>query len=98
MIITAIIHDRDAFLAGYSKATSPLVEAYGGRYLLRAPGARLLEGVFGDGGSVAISEWPSKEAALRFWNSSEYMKAKKLREGLADVQVVLVEAPKIKLD
>ena len=95
MIITARIHDRDAFLAGYSKATAPLVAAHGGRYLLRAPGAELLEGDFGDGASVAISEWPSREAALAFWNSPEYAEAKTLRDGIADVQVVIVDAPDI---
>jgi uncharacterized protein (DUF1330 family) len=95
MIITAKIHDRDEFLSGYSKATAPLVEKYGGRYVMRAPGATLLEGGFGDGGSVAISEWPDREAALRFWNSDDYAKAKPLRDGLADVQVILVEAPAV---
>ncbi|MEM7728884.1 MAG: DUF1330 domain-containing protein [Pseudomonadota bacterium] len=93
MIITAKIRHRDAFLQGYAKATAPLVERFGGRYVLRAPGAQALEGGFGDGASVAISEWPDREAALRFWNSEDYSKARPLREGLADVQVLLVEAP-----
>lgn len=93
MIITAKIHDRDAFLAGYAKATAPLVERYGGRYVMRAPGATTLEGNVADGASVAISEWPNREAALRFWNSEDYQEARPLREGLADVQVILVDAP-----
>lgn len=95
MLITAKIHDRDAFIKGYAVATAPLVERYGGRYVMRAPGAQLIEGSFGDGASVAISEWPDKDAALRFWNSDDYAKAKTLRDGLADVQVLLVEAPKL---
>lgn len=95
MIITAKIHDRDAFLQGYAQATAPLVERFGGRYVMRAPGAELIEGEFGDGASMAISEWPDKAAALTFWNSPEYSKAKSLRDGLADVQVLLVEAPKL---
>jgi uncharacterized protein (DUF1330 family) len=93
MIVAARISDRDAFLAGYGKAAGALVERFGGRYLLRAPGAELLEGAFGDGASVAISEWPDKEAARRFWDSPEYAEARKLREGLADCQVLLIEAP-----
>ena len=95
MIITAKIHDRDAFLSGYSKATAPLVERFGGRYVMRAPGAETLEGDLADGASVAISEWPDRAAAKAFWDSPEYAEAKKLREGLADVQVVLVDAPGI---
>ena len=92
MIITAVIHDREAFLAGYAAATAPLVERFGGRYVMRAPGAQALEGGFGEGGSVAISEWSDRDAALRFWNSPEYAEARPLRDGLADVQVILVEA------
>ena len=92
MLITAKIHDRDAFISGYAQATAPLVEKFGGRYVMRAPGAELLEGEFGQGASIAISEWPSKDAARAFWTSPEYAEAKKLREGLADVQVLILEA------
>jgi len=73
----------------------PPIGQFGGRYLLRGPGAQLLEGDFGNGGSVVISEWPDREAALAFWNSSKYAEAKQLRDGLANVQVLLIEAPKI---
>ena len=92
MLITAKIHDRDAFIAGYAQATAPLVEKFGGRYVMRAPGAELLEGEFGQGASVAISEWPDKAAAKAFWTSPEYAEAKTLRDGLAEVQVLIVEA------
>jgi len=44
MIVTAKINDRDAFIQGYGAATAPLVEKFGGRYVLRGPGASLLEG------------------------------------------------------
>lgn len=95
MIVTAVIRDRDAFIAGYGRAAAALVERFGGRYVLRGPGAQLLEGSFGDGASMVISEWPDKAAALAFWHSPEYAEAKKLREGIADVQVQLIEAAKI---
>lgn len=95
MIVTAKIADRDAFIAGYGAAAAALVEKFGGRYVLRGPGAQLLEGQFGDGASMVISEWPSKEAALAFWNSPEYAEARKLRDGVAECQIVLIEAPKI---
>ena len=94
MIITAKIHDRDVFLQGYAVKTPPVVAQYGGRYVMRGPGAEALEGGFGDGASVAISEWPSREAARAFWNSPEYADCKPLRDGIADVQVVIVDAEK----
>jgi uncharacterized protein (DUF1330 family) len=93
MIVTARIADRDAFIAGYGKRAAELVAKFGGRYVLRAPGAVALEGDSGDGASVVISEWPDKAAALAFWTSSEYAEAKRLRDGLADCEVVLVESP-----
>jgi uncharacterized protein (DUF1330 family) len=95
MIVVAKVADREAFISGYGTAAGALVERFGGRYLLRGPGAELLEGSFGEGASVVISEWPDKDAARRFWNSPEYAEAKKLREGLADCQVLLIEAPSI---
>lgn len=95
MIVTASIADRDAFIAGYGAAAAKLVAQFGGKYVLRGPGAELLEGDFGAGASMVISEWPDKAAAHAFWNSPEYAEAKNLREGIADVQVLLIEAPKI---
>jgi uncharacterized protein (DUF1330 family) len=91
MIIAAKIADRDAFVGGYGKAAAELVARFGGKYVLRAPGAELLEGGFGCGASVVISQWPDKHAALRFWNSPEYAEVKKLRDGLAECQVLLIE-------
>lgn len=98
MIVTAILHDRAAFMAGYSKATGPLVSKYGGRYVMLAPGGKLLEGAWGDGASIVISEWPDRAAAEAFWNSPEYAQAKKLREDIADVQVMIIDAPKFTVD
>ena len=95
MIVTAKIADRDAFIQGYGAAAGALVAKFGGRYILRGPGAELLEGEFGDGASMVISEWPDKDTAKAFWNSPEYAEAKKLREGIADCQVLLIEAPSV---
>jgi len=98
MIVTAKIKDRDAFIQGYGMATAPLVEKFGGRYVLRGPGAKLLEGENWDGASMVISEWPDREAVEIFWNSPEYQKAKKLREDIAECQVLIIDAPKFTKD
>ncbi len=92
MIITARIHDREAFITGYGPAAAKLVAQFGGRYVIRAPGAALLEGEGMDGASVVVSEWPSRAAAEAFWHSPDYAEVRKLRDGLADVQVMLVGA------
>ncbi len=95
MIVTASLKDRDAFINGYGAAAGKLVAQFGGKYVLRAPGAELLEGDFGNGASMVISEWPDKDAAKAFWTSPEYAEAKKLRADIAECQVLLIEADKI---
>jgi uncharacterized protein (DUF1330 family) len=95
MIITAKVHDREKFITGYGAAAAALIPKFGGEYLLRGPGAELLEGSFGEGASLVISKWPSREAARTFWNSPEYAEVKKLREGLAEVQVLLIDGPEL---
>ncbi len=95
MIVRCVIHDREKFISGYGAQAGKLLEEYGGRYLIRAPGAIPLEGIEEDNNSVVISEWPSKERALEFWNSDEYQEIKKLREGIAECKVLVIEADAI---
>lgn len=99
MIVAANITHREEFIAGYGAVTGPLVEKFGGKYVLMGPGITLLEDNFSaanlEEGSMVISEWPDKAAALRFWKSPEYAEAKKLRKGLAECLVMLIEAPQI---
>ncbi len=95
MIVTAKIADREAFIGGYGAAAAKLVAQFGGKYILRGRGAEMLEGSFGDGASMVISQWPDLDAARAFWNSPEYADVKKLRDGIADCQVLLIEAPPI---
>ena len=98
MIVTALIKDRDTFISGYGAAAGALVEKHGGRYVLRGPGAKMLEGNFGDGAAMVISEWPDRETAENFWNSPEYREVAKLREGIAECQVLIIDAPKFTTD
>lgn len=93
MIVIAHITDRDRFIGGYAPAAAELVSRFGGRYVLRAPGAEVLEGATGPNRSVVVSVWPDKAAALRFWNSPEYARVKQLRDGACTAEVLLVEAP-----
>lgn len=93
MIVTAAIHDRDRFVSGYGAAAARLIERFGGEYLLRGPGAECLEGDFDDGASMVVSKWPDRAAITAFWGSPEYAEVKRLREGIADVQVMVVDGP-----
>ena len=93
LVVTAKLKDREAFMAcGYSQLATQVLEAFGGRYIVRAPGASVLEGEGVEGASVVVSEWPDRASALKFYNSPEYTEAKRLREGLADINVMVVGA------
>lgn len=93
MMIMAKITDREKFVAGYGNAAAKLVAQFGGEYEFVLPGATLLEGCLEGYTSVALSKWPSRDAAMAFWNSAEYAEVKKLRDGIADVEVLLVDKP-----
>lgn len=90
MIITANVHDGDAFLHDYAAAAAALVAEIGGRYILRGPGAQTLDGPDYDGWSVAVNERSHREAALRFWSSAEYQPLGAARDKLAACEVLLV--------
>ena len=95
MVILAVFTNREKFMSTYAKVVPPLVEHFGGRYVLMGAGAELLEGDWGDGGSMLISEWPDKKSAHEFWNSPEYAQAKKLRADTGRFQVMVIDAPQI---
>jgi uncharacterized protein (DUF1330 family) len=95
MIVFGAFTDLDRFLATYQAAVAPLIETFGGRYLMVGHGLQVLEGAFPGGGGSVISVWPDRAAALAFWNSAQYAEVKKLREGTGQFQVVLVDAPDV---
>lgn len=90
LVVTAKIHDREAFLAsGYPQEAARLQSAAGGEYIVRGPGS-VLEGDIAPGTSVIVTQWPDRASAEAFWNSPEYAAAKKLRKGLAEITCMVV--------
>ncbi|MEO0981051.1 MAG: DUF1330 domain-containing protein [Pseudomonadota bacterium] len=92
MIVTGVVHDYEAFGAGYAAKLPPLYEKHGGRYLAIGSGPEVLEG---DGGyaSYVIAEWPSVEAARAFWDDPDYVAARtaRIEGGWGEFDVFLVE-------
>jgi uncharacterized protein (DUF1330 family) len=76
----------------YAVANAALVAQMGGKYLVLGSEGEALEGAALIGKKV-ISEWPSKEAALAYWHSTEYAKIRQLREGICDAQVMILDGP-----
>lgn len=88
MIVQLNVTDPDKF-DGYRAAVPAVVEAFGGRYLVRGGAVEVLEGSH-DGRRVVVFEFPSIEAIKRFWNSPEYAKVKPLRENAAEVDAWII--------
>ena len=61
-----------AWVAAYVADVTPMVERYGGRYLARTSHAEKLEGERAAPQVLLIIEWPSREAAMAFYESEEY--------------------------
>jgi uncharacterized protein (DUF1330 family) len=92
MIVLGAFTDFDRFMSGYQVAVAPLIETFGGEYVLIGSDLLPLETDFPGGGGAVISKWPDRAAALAFWHSPEYAEVKKLRAGTGQFQVVLVDS------
>jgi uncharacterized protein (DUF1330 family) len=88
MIVQLEVTDAAKF-AAYREAVPAVVEAFGGRYLVRGGTVEVLEGSH-DGRRLVVFEFPSVDAIKRFWNSPEYAKVKPLRENAAEVDAWVV--------
>ena len=74
----------------YTKLSPGIIAKYGGRFLARGGRTTTLEGAPAKG-RVVVIEFPSFDAAERFYNSPEYGEARKLRDGAASMQMIAVE-------
>lgn len=74
----------------YAKLSPGIIQKFGGRFLARAGRTVTLEGTPARS-RVVIVEYPSFDRAEAFFTSPEYQQAKKLREGAANAQFILVE-------
>jgi len=61
-----------SWITEYVLDTTALVERHGGRYLCRTPNAEKIEGDRPVPQISLLIEWPSREAALGFYESEEY--------------------------
>jgi len=77
-------------LQRYLDTVSPTIERYGGRYHVVSGPGEVLEGEWRPP-ALVIFEFPSRERALRWWNSDEYAPLKALRREAAVYNMVLVE-------
>jgi len=89
VIAQLTVTDPEGF-EDYRQAVLPVVEAHGGRFLVRGSAITSLEG---DPGRprVIVVEFPDKAAAESFYNSAEYQEIMPLRLNTATGSVIVVE-------
>ena len=74
----------------YRQAAGPLATKAGLEILASGnPALHVLEGQWTHAGGLTIERCRSMDDLLAFWNSSGYQEAKKLREGLVEMNFIV---------
>jgi uncharacterized protein (DUF1330 family) len=79
-----------SWVPDYVSNVTGLVERRGGRYLARTPKIEKIEGERKPLPMCVILEWPSKEAAVSFYESEEYRPYRQNRIAGAKCEFLLV--------
>jgi uncharacterized protein (DUF1330 family) len=84
-IVQSTIKDEAQFQT-YRQAVVPFIAGFGGRLVARGAKVEVFEGEH-DTRPVVMFEFPSMDAIRAFWNSPDYVPIKKMREGIATINV-----------
>jgi uncharacterized protein (DUF1330 family) len=79
-----------SWIPSYVQNVTKLVEQHGGRYLARTANVEKLEGERKSPQIFLILEWPSRDAAMAFYESDEYKPYRQSRMDGARNEFVLV--------
>ncbi len=89
-LIVKVSVDDPARLKAYQDATPPIVAKYRGKFIVRGGAAETIEGLE-DKRRTVIPEFPCVAEAKAYYHSPEYSEAKKLREGIGNFEVIIVD-------
>ena len=73
----------------YVTRDTPIVEEFGGRFLVRAGESETVEGASKD--RHVVIEFPDLETARRFYRSETYQEVARIRRDTAESDIVIVE-------
>jgi len=79
-----------SWVPAYVQNVTRMVERHGGRYLARTPKVEKIEGERAVPQIFLLIEWPSREAAMEFYESPEYAPYRRSRLAGARNEFVLV--------
>ncbi len=88
LIVYETVTDASRF-SRYVTSVDPVIIRRGGRLVASCP-PDVVEGKFPFERAL-VFEWPTRQAASDFWRSDEYTEIKKLREGVAVIQAIIIE-------
>lgn len=89
LIYDVDIHDPDSY-AEFMRQVKPLVESFGGTYLVRGGAHEVLEGDWRPR-RLVLFEFPDMDAARRLFTSDDYAPLKELRRSCSTGDIVIVE-------
>jgi uncharacterized protein (DUF1330 family) len=92
-VIARLNTDNPALLKDYQAATPRVIEKFRGKFMARGGSTITLEGP-AESRRIVIIEFPDLAAANTFYHSPEYAEARKLREGIAVVDIIAVDGIK----
>ncbi len=90
LIADVSIDDPEAYKK-YMERAKPLVESYGGEYLVRGGDFKVLEGDYFSPRRLVLIRFPDKTACERFYNDPAYQEARAFRLPVSDMVLVGVE-------
>jgi len=74
----------------YVQKASPIVESFGGEYLVRGGKSEVVEGKWEFPRTVVV-RFPSYDKAIKWYNSAEYAPIKKIRENNSEGNCIIIE-------
>lgn len=83
------VTDADQY-GKYKLLTPAAVAAYGGTFIVRGGEHEVLEGA-ADDRRLVVLEFPTSDDARAFYDSPGYVEARAVRDGAAEMEMVLVE-------
>jgi uncharacterized protein (DUF1330 family) len=89
IVATVRITQPDRF-AAYGKAIAGLSESFGGTSVVRGAVAEVLEGQSPVGERVVVTRFEDAQAARNYVTSAQYVAAKAMRAGAAEVEIRLL--------
>jgi uncharacterized protein (DUF1330 family) len=89
VVVDVTVRDPETY-EQYKTLAQRSVEQHGGVYVARGGATEVLEGRW-QPKRLVILEFPSVEAARRWWDSPEYAEAKAIRQRSASTDMVVVE-------